>query len=48
MLDAVDGRRSIAEIVDRAGGDRVLPRAQALFEKLHWYDQVVFDSSTSR
>ena len=48
MLDAVDGHRSIAEIVDRAGGNRELPRAGALFERLHRYDQVVFDSSTSR
>lgn len=29
MLDAVDGHRSIAKIVDRAGGDRLLPRARA-------------------
>ena len=48
MLDAVDGRRSIAAIVDGAGGDRLLPRAGALFEKLFWYDQVVFDSYASR
>ena len=48
MIDAIDGRRSIATIVDRAGGDRLLPRVQALFEKLHWYDQVVFDSSNAR
>jgi SAM-dependent methyltransferase len=41
MLDAVDGHRSIATIADRVGGDRLLPRARALFEKLHWYDQVV-------
>lgn len=44
MLDAVDGRRCIAAIVDGAGGDRML-RARAFFEKLFWYDQVVFDSS---
>jgi hypothetical protein len=48
MLDAVDGHLSIAEIVDRAGGNRELPRAKALFEKLYWYDQEVFDSSASR
>jgi hypothetical protein len=48
MLDAVDGRSSIAKIVHRVGGDRLLPHARALFEKLLWYDQVVFDSSTSR
>jgi hypothetical protein len=44
MLDAVDGRRSIAQIVDGAGG-RLLARARTFFEKLHWYDQVVVDAS---
>jgi SAM-dependent methyltransferase len=48
MFDAIDGRRSIAKIIDQAGGDQLLPRARAFFEKLHWYDQVVFDSSKSR
>jgi SAM-dependent methyltransferase len=46
MFDAIDGRRSIAEIVNRTGADR--RRARALFQKLLWYDQVVFDSSLSR
>jgi hypothetical protein len=45
MLDAVDGRRSIAAIVG-AGGDRML-RAGVFFQKLLWYDQVVFDSSNA-
>ena len=48
MFDAIDGRRSIAEIVDRAGGTRTLSRARTFFEKLFWYDQVVFDASKSR
>ena len=44
MFDAIDGRRSIAEITDHAGGmERA--RARTLFEKLWWYDQVVFDTS---
>jgi hypothetical protein len=47
MVEAIDGRRSIAAIVDRAGGDRLLPRARVLFEKLFQYDQVVFDSSAA-
>jgi len=45
MFDAIDGQRSIAEIVDRAGGREHLSHARALFEKLFWYDQVVFDAS---
>ena len=44
MFDAIDGRRTIAEIVNhaRVGG---LPRALAFFENLWRYDQVVFDTS---
>jgi hypothetical protein len=45
MLDAIDGRRSIAAIVHTVGGDRWLPQASSLFETLFWYDQVVFDTS---
>ena len=45
MFDAIDGRRTIAEIVAIAGGERSQPRARALFETLWWYDQVVFDRS---
>jgi hypothetical protein len=48
LLDAIDGRRNIATIVDRAGGERLMPHARTFFEKLLWYDQVVFDLSTSR
>jgi SAM-dependent methyltransferase len=45
MFDAIDGRRSIAQIVDVARGDGAWPRARAFFEKLWSYDQVVFDAS---
>ena len=48
MFDAIDGRRTIAEIIDYVGGDGARPRARALFEKLWWYDQVVFDASNGR
>jgi hypothetical protein len=47
MFDAIDGRRSIAEIAGRAGGHDALSRARDFFEKLFWYDQVVFDTSKS-
>jgi hypothetical protein len=49
-LDAVDGNRCIGDIV----GDRLSPssqripqidRARAFFERLWWYDQVVFDAT---
>ena len=49
LFDAIDGRRTIAEIVDRTtsspGDPRRQARARAFFERLWWYDQVVFDAS---
>jgi len=45
LFEAIDGRRTIAEIVECAGGERVPTRARGFFEKLWWYDQVVFDLS---
>jgi SAM-dependent methyltransferase len=46
MFDAMDGRRSIAEIAGKAG-DSGLFRARTFFEKLWWYDHAVFDASTN-
>jgi len=43
MFDAIDGRRSIAEIVANVAGAE--SRASQFFDKLWWYDQVVFDTS---
>jgi hypothetical protein len=45
MFEAIDGRRCISEIVSKVGGS---PLAQVFFEKLWWYDQVVFDTSKTR
>ena len=42
MFDAIDGRRSISEIIEGKGNPS---RARSFFEKLWWYDQVVFDAS---
>jgi len=44
MFDAIDGRRSISEIVDKVAG-RASHLARVFFEKLWRYDQVVFDTS---
>ena len=44
LFDSIDGRRSIGEIADHAGA-REQGRVQMLFERLWWYDQVVFDTS---
>ena len=40
MFDAIDGRRSIAEIVEKVEGSAA--RARDFFEQLWYYDQVVF------
>ena len=46
--EAIDGRRSIAEILDRVNVDDGASRARQFFEKLWWYDQVVFNTSSSQ
>jgi len=43
MYDAIDGRRSISEIVETVQYSS--PHARDFFEKLWCYDQVVFDTS---
>lgn len=50
MVAAIDGRRSIADIVQRLTGSasasyRLHQQACSLFHRLWWYDQVVFDTS---
>ncbi|HET9477865.1 MAG TPA: class I SAM-dependent methyltransferase [Pyrinomonadaceae bacterium] len=45
LYEAIDGRRSIAEIVDTVKEKEVSQLAPVFFEKLWWYDQVVFDTS---
>jgi hypothetical protein len=46
MLDLIDGRRSIAEIVEQV--THAAPRAGNFFEQLWRYDQVVFDISQTK
>jgi SAM-dependent methyltransferase len=51
LFDAIDGNRSIGEIVERTRSS--LPRTnlempRTFFERLWWHDQVVFDSSRIR
>jgi hypothetical protein len=43
MFDAIDGHRSITEIVEQVKDSA--PRAREFFEQLWRYDQVVFDTS---
>ena len=43
MYDAIDGQRSISEIVEAVKYSS--PHARDFFEKLWWYDQAVFDIS---
>jgi SAM-dependent methyltransferase len=42
VFDAIDGKRVIGEIARERGQTETV---RALFERLWWYDQVVFDSS---
>ncbi len=42
MFEAIDGRQSISEILDKVAEKEASP---LFFEKLWWYDQVVFDAS---
>jgi hypothetical protein len=41
-FDAIDNKRSFRQI---AGREDDLEAARGLFERLWWYDQVVFDAS---
>ena len=43
IYEAIDGRRTVGQIVDTVEGAG--PRARDFFQKLWWYDQVVFDTS---
>ena len=46
LLDEIDGKRTIAEIVRGAWeSEQQWERARDFFERLWWYDQVVFDAS---
>jgi SAM-dependent methyltransferase len=44
LVAAIDGRRSIGEI---ARAERLVDRAKPFFERLHEWDQVVFDASVT-
>jgi SAM-dependent methyltransferase len=49
LFEAIDGKRTVAEIIDSAASrkndQQYRKRARSLFERLWWYDQVVFDAS---
>jgi 2-polyprenyl-3-methyl-5-hydroxy-6-metoxy-1,4-benzoquinol methylase len=49
LFEAIDGKRTIAEIISgtesRKNDHQHRERARSLFERLWWYDQVVFDAS---
>jgi hypothetical protein len=48
LYDAIDGRRSVSEILEHVKGQGSTPPAREFFEQLWWYDQVVFDTSKER
>jgi SAM-dependent methyltransferase len=45
LFDAIDGVRRIAEIVEQTPSAAPHDAARAFFERLWWYDQVVFDAA---
>jgi SAM-dependent methyltransferase len=45
LFDSIDGERTIGEIARKHGDPDT---ARALFERLWWYDQIVFDRSPAR
>jgi SAM-dependent methyltransferase len=47
LLGAIDGRRTLAEILTVGAGGREEGRALRFFERLWQYDQIVFDASRS-
>jgi 2-polyprenyl-3-methyl-5-hydroxy-6-metoxy-1,4-benzoquinol methylase len=49
LYDVIDGALSIGEILEKvqAGEARIKEHARTFFERLWWYDQVVFDASES-
>jgi SAM-dependent methyltransferase len=48
LFDAIDGSCNIGSIVERTQIKSQLDMARTFFEKLWWYDQVVFDASLCR
>ena len=47
MFDAIDGTRSIGEILEALPPSQGQSDARTFFERLWWHDQVVFDASRS-
>lgn len=47
LVGAIDGERSIGQIAKSEGLDALIDRAAVFFERLHEYDQVVFDESSA-
>jgi hypothetical protein len=46
LFEAIDGNRTIADIVRNIWArEQHWERARTFFERLWWYDQVVFDAS---
>jgi hypothetical protein len=45
LFDAIDGKRTIAEIAHQVGQRDT---ARVLFQGIKWYDQVAFDTSSQR
>lgn len=47
LLDAIDGNRTLAAILEHAQPGAERESARDFFERLWWYDQIVFDASAA-
>jgi SAM-dependent methyltransferase len=47
LHDAIDGVRTVGQLAEGHGGQGGLAAAGRFFQRLGWYDQVVFDASAS-
>lgn len=45
LYELIDGSRNISAIIDDAKSSQDIELARTFFQKLWWYDQVVFDVS---
>ena len=47
MFSAIDGKRTVDEILRGAAGKANLEQGREFFERLWRYDQIVFDATSS-
>ena len=48
LYEAIDGRRTTSEIIEKVNDERAASLARDFFQKLWWYDQAVFNTSNAQ